>query len=326
MQYFGGRDHIYFGWLMFGIVMMLIMWIGARYADDEQSMDAGSGDSGGERASHSAVPLIVALGLVMLGVTVKPLQKDLGEIGTIMAILLALVVFILILVRRRPGVPGNARPGISDRTIHFHWKPAMVVVATFALLLGTPNYAESIQRGAIRSVHSIDLSTLSCDEAGPWLEHWQPDFGEPDFSVSGTLDCEGEAVAVYVAAFASAAQGKELVSSAHSVVPETWDRVADVSKRESEGGSPVVEIKVNAESYPAFVWYWYEIDGRVASSPLAAKVQQILALIQRRPAGGRAVILATSSDGDADRTRHRLSVVASELVGHGDHLASGSND
>ena len=33
MQYLGGRDHIYFGWLLFGIVMMLILWIGSRFED-----------------------------------------------------------------------------------------------------------------------------------------------------------------------------------------------------------------------------------------------------------------------------------------------------
>ncbi len=37
MQILGGRDHVYFGWLMFGVVMMVIMWVGARYADDQET-------------------------------------------------------------------------------------------------------------------------------------------------------------------------------------------------------------------------------------------------------------------------------------------------
>ena len=84
MQYLGGRDHIYFGWLMFGVVMMLIMWFGARYADEEEPR-ARYVTCRRDRAPRTALPLIGALGLIMLAVTLKPLQKDFGETGAMIA-------------------------------------------------------------------------------------------------------------------------------------------------------------------------------------------------------------------------------------------------
>ena len=43
MQYFAGRDHIYFGWVLFGAVIMLLMWFGMKYADDDFDLDADAG-------------------------------------------------------------------------------------------------------------------------------------------------------------------------------------------------------------------------------------------------------------------------------------------
>jgi len=90
MQYLGGRDHIYFGWLLFGIVMMLIMWLGTRYADYDDVSDESEYRHAISGLARSAVPLISALALIMLAVTIKPLQADFGATGALLVVALAL--------------------------------------------------------------------------------------------------------------------------------------------------------------------------------------------------------------------------------------------
>jgi len=320
MQYLSGRDHVYFGWLLFGIVMMLIMWIAARYADILAGDDTDAGSrSVVATASHTALPVIAALGLIMLAITVKPLQNDLGEIGVMLAAAAALLLFIFMLVRQRSAT-GLEFAQVSSADARLHLGGLAIGIVSLAVLVMAPRVVAGIEEAAAgRVIESDAVPNIACDPVGPWASRWQPDFAQPDVEHALAFDCAGHTVNVYVAAYVSALQGRELISSTHHPVPPRWSRYSSSRIRTAtvKGGpdSDVTEVVVSGGGYDSIVWYWYDVDGYTTTTPLQAKVRQILALAQKRPAGGRVTVIETSVSGDEAGARARLEHVAADLLG-----------
>ncbi len=101
---------------------------------------------------------------------------------------------------------------------------ALTGIATVLILVLTPRFAVSIETRAVEFVDDFDInSVVPCASAGPWKNDWQPQFSNADIERSATFTCDGEPVSVFVAAYASALQGKELISSTHRIVPKKWD-------------------------------------------------------------------------------------------------------
>jgi exosortase A len=318
-EYLGGRDHIYFGWLLFGIVMMSIMWIGARYADEE--MIPTSREHPAEFAatvSHNALPMIIALGLIMLAITVKPLQADFGEVGAMVAAAAALLVFIFQLSRQRSGVIGSTgQAEAAHRPVAL--KDILVGVVALAVLLGTPRLITAVEAGAVHPVNADLLKpVLDCRETGAWKNRWWPTFEGPAVEHAVSFDCGGHAVNVYVAGYESALQGRELISSSHYVVPPGWDRFSRHSKRVTNGDDAlpqdIAEVVNTRPGFESIVWYWYDIDGKTTSSPMKTKILQVLTMLQGRPAGGRVVVLETATGPDEVEARDRLASAAQDLI------------
>lgn len=324
MQYLGGRDHIYFGWLLFGIVMMLIMWIAVRYADEAEVIDAASESTIVARASHTALPMIAALGLIMLAITIKPLQADLGDFGTMLAAAAAILVFVFMLVRS-PWGTGKSSPTVEMKGPGNGIGNVLTAAVTIAVLIMMPRFVEGVEEASLREVAEIDLETVvPCNTSGEWSNHWRPSFQTADIEQALAFDCSGFVVNIFVAGYASALQGKELISSAHHPVPRPWDRYSVTALREvnaAEGQlEEVVEFLVDDGTYAAAIWYWYDIDEHIATNPFHAKFLQVLALAKERPSGGRIIVIETQLNGDPSSARQRLGLVANSLMTNGKSL------
>lgn len=320
MKYLGGRDHIYFGWLMFGVVMMLIMWIGARYADEDESSDIDLSDTMMIRASRSGLPLIAVLGIVMLAVTIKPLQADFGESGVMLIAAAALFGFIYILLRHNHQHHSHVENRSVTGTGTFQISHVLTTLAVVVLLLGTVRFVSAVEHRPISAIEDFDIvSAVPCSLEGPWNNQWQPQFQNPDVHESAAFDCDGKRLGVFVAAYASALQGAELISSSNTIVPTEWDRISSISKYpvplNGDRSFTVGEIQIDSPTRQAIIWYWYEVDGRVSPSPLMTKINQVLAILRGDPAGGRVVVIETSNNGDIEHARARLSAVATSIIG-----------
>lgn len=319
MQYLGGRDHIYFGWLLFGIVIALLMWAGGRYADPYADPEKArpAGNTLPVTRASSTVPLVLALMLVMLAVTVKPLQKDFGEVGAAVAAAAALAAFGYFLGRGNAGRQtfehadaGTAGPVTSN---------ILVLGLLLTFLVGVPWYVQRTEALAVSTLETFEPQTLDgCFETGSWVGQWRPRFQNPDREGAAALDCNGVVVSVYVATYASALQGRELISSANQPAPVAWDRHTDRRTYgiESADGTEfeVVESHVDIPGYRALTWYWYEVDGALATSRLRTKALQVRALLLRRAAGGSVFVLETPVTDGVEKARQHLGVIAEALV------------
>ena len=318
MRVFGGRDHIYFGWILFGVTMVAIMWFGSRYAERDAFFSAQPAPAeGGARPVPRSLP-IAALGLIMLAVTVKPLVSGFGLIGPAVVVAAALLAFSLIVSRAAgDATPASDRPAGSHAPVGL--RDLLVGMSALAILAFTPEIVETAERGAVQTVHTTDLSALvPCTPAGPWSSAWQPRFRNPDSEVAAGFDCDGRTVNVYVAAYATATQGTELISTLHQPVPRAWDRYRSVSRhsvRDARGFvHDVIEVKFDSPVLRTVVWYWYEVDGRVVTRGLTAKLWQIVALLRQKPSGGRVVLLEFPGGQSPMSPGNRLEAVAVALI------------
>jgi EpsI family protein len=331
MRYLGGRDHVYFGWLMFGVVMMSVMWLAARFADEEVDLNAVPENSDANRTPTAVLPLIGGLVLVTLALTANPMQAEFGETGPILAVAAALVALVFLLLRHARK-NGDGRTGSAVTSItRLGWRQLLAVVATVVILIAVPRFAKDIESRASSFAYDIDFESIApCMPVGPWDKQWQPSFEGADVERLATLECSGETVSLYFAAYASALQGSELISSSHEIVPADWDRTSktsDYALRDRTGVvRSVVEVRINRPGYRALVWYWYEIDGRVASDPLEAKLSQLLALVSGRPAGGSVAVIETSATADIGLSRARLESAARAVIGAGTYVSQRETD
>ncbi|MDX1517339.1 MAG: EpsI family protein [Woeseiaceae bacterium] len=324
MRYLGGRDHIYFGWLLFGIVMMLIMWVGARYADKGPSPDADPAGTIVARASHSVLPLVAALGLVMLAITVKPLQADFGETVAMLVVAAALLVFVYLMFRQdRRDLSGEEREVVVP--VRIRAGQLLTAVAAVGILLLAPRFADTVERESAAQITQPDFAGASgCRPAGPWRAPYVPQFQNPAGIEAMNLDCSGHAVGVFTAFYDSALQGAELVSASNSVAPRQWDRFMSTSTIELPTGASVREIEISRRGYEVLIWYWYDVDGRASVGALRTKVNQLLALLQRKPAGGSVVILETGIADGSDAAQARLEEIASNIMQAQQRAAAGT--
>jgi exosortase A len=319
-QYLGGRDHIYFGWALFGIVIMLIMWAGTKYADAEHDVSTDMANDESAVHSRSRLPLIVALGLIMLAVTVKPLHADLGNTG--MYVLVAVVALggVLLTGWRRAGSVIEDLSG-AWMDAGRDWRAVGTGLVTVSLLLSAPVAVEYIEGTTSREIAPPKLESLvTCIDPKPWQNRWAPKMTDPDYQSSMTFVCSGQPVSVYIAGYASTLQGKELISSSNQLLPLNWDRYSEASKvrasTEGERMEEINEVVINGPDYHGLIWYWYQVDGHVATTPLTAKFWQVAVLVLRRPAGGRVVVMETPVIDNVDEARRRLESAASGLLGH----------
>ena len=319
MKYLGGRDHIYFGWLMFGIVMMLIMWIGARFADEDETSDIDLSDTMIIRASRSGLPLIAALSIVMLAVTIKPLQADFGESGVMLIAAAALFGFIYILLHHNHDYRRHVESRSVASTSTFQFRHVLITLAVILVLVATVRFASAVEQRPASAIDELDIvAAVPCSLKGPWSNSWRPQFQNPDVHESAIFDCDGERLGVFVSSYVGALQGAELISSSNHIVPPQWDRISSLSNYSvtAKNGETysIGEFQVNSPNQKAIIWYWYEVDGRVSRSPLITKFNQVFALVRGRPAGGRVIVIETSNNTDIQHARARLEAVATSVM------------
>ena len=332
MRYLAGRDHVYFGWALFAIVIVVILWFASRFEDVKapHSADGGTDELKGSFSVPTQLPLIAALGLVMLAVTIRPLQADFGELGMILVAIGALAVFVFILWTR--ATTDRLQPSGASEPSQLRFAPVSVatIVATVAILAVAPRYAATVQRNTAVFVNGVALEpSLACDNDGPWQGKWSPSFGDAGFSVARAYSCSGTRVGVFVAAFVSARWNRELISSEDRIVP-AGNAIGSRSTFSFPGpaGKPVtvVETEVNLGSDVMVVWRWYQVDQWATASPVGAKVYQLLALLRGGPAGGRVVVITAGADGGLQSARTTLASIANQIIGESSATTSRQPD
>jgi len=317
MRYLGGADHIYFGWVLFGIVIMSIIWVGAKFSDAPLSAETASLPSESISGNLAGLPLVMIMVFAMLVATFSPLQSDSISIAKLVVGLIVFVVAIVLAGRRQRSAGGDDHQ--ADYTLVAGRRRSLGIVAIVALLLVCGPQSISLLRAGAISVASVpDIADIeSCTRQKPWAPGWYPRVRGADVDNASTFSCDDGDVSVFVAGYATALQGKELVSSSNRLTPRKWRRYIKASVFEhippSGERQQVKELVVDAPEYRGLVWYWYEIDSHRATGQFSVKVLQLWALLRGRPAGGHVVLVTTPLVAGVREARQRLEKMSIDL-------------
>jgi len=330
LRYLGGQDHVYFGWAMFAIVIMLLMWIGGRYADHHFHIHAQMTDGDDDETITPSLPLISVLGLIMFAAATNPLQVELGSTGKYL-ILVAVIVGV-VLFEGRTGVPiAASNSGGRLTSTGVKWRSIVTIAAAASFLVVAPQSVRSIENGAEQTVTVPLLENLEdCTTPRAWMNRWSPHMQDPDIEEAVTLTCAGQPLSVYLAGYTSVLQGKELISGANRLLPSSLDRYVKRSGLEFEDIEGKVrrvnEVRIDGPGINSLIWYWYDVDGRWATGDYEVKALQTIALLRMRPAGGHVILIESPVVFDQASTRRRVESVVNDLINSDKVIVSGKGD
>ena len=330
MRYLAGRDHVYFGWLLFGLVIVGLFWVGARFADkNEARANEPSADVVATSQRTELTPLALVLALVMLAMTARPFEKDFG--GYWVMLLPVAGVLLFWAFQRRSRGSGKTVPDSQIQMSPYRKTSAVAILVVTVVVLETGPLLATRPASAVMGTGNLTLFPVAeCGAPIGWSLDWQPRIESPDFSVSGTYQCSAGPVSVFVAGYNKNVQGKELVNDRNRVFPENWHRFAATTTQSFAAGDgrtvEVNEVRVQDGERESLIWYWYGVGDRTAIWPTGVKLLQAYELVVRGRSDGRLYLLQTPLVAESEPGRVRLRAVARELgadnaEGHGEAVS-----
>jgi EpsI family protein len=312
MRVLAGRDHVFFGWLLFSLILFGLMWVGARFADVPESRNPEAPVAEAKNFRGGLLLLATVLAFAMLAVTARDFQSFFSDwiLLSAAAVLLAAV---LLTGLRRSDDPSAAR--IQAKPYHNWWSAAVVCVACGVLGIG-PLLGSRPTRAAVPQYEARSLPPLTeCGMPAPWSPRWQPAVEAPTFVTSGTYGCV-EPVSVFLAAYAESDPSSEIVNS--NMLPSDWRpySTSDQESFENAAGRVVAvnEVQIRRIGDESLVWFWYRIGDRTATSVVGVKLLQALEFVTTGSSGGEVYILETPLAPALESGRQRLRAVASQLA------------
>jgi len=236
MKYLGGKDHIFFGWLLFAVVIFVMMWLASRYA--QQAPDSRDGVIVAESKQANSRNALLLAGMLVAGMLVITIKPMLGEYGfwsslLAIAILLAAAAFMLSILGARGPAASGSDP--NDRGISFaqFGPPAVVILA----MLAGPNLADR----AVAAPNGVQGELViagvpGCQGPNDWREEWRPVMSNAARQAMASFSCGRAELSVFVAAYANPSPNAELISSVNRLYPASWDRYGDRFERQRIGG------------------------------------------------------------------------------------------
>jgi exosortase A len=343
MRFFAGRDHIYFGWLLFGLLVAGIFWVGARFADvdiDTGADDGANADADGGLVPGSEgrpagarwplLPFIISAGLITLAMTSSPLQQDLGNPLILLIPAAGLLLFVLL----RYVSPASTNVSSAGTVVHrgLRAKSIGVICIAMGVLLSGPLLLAWTATEGVSSHPGIALpSTAVCGAPASWSPGWQPSFANASMDLSGTYSCAGAEVNVFVAPFTNRGQAGDMIVSGDRPFPETWRRDATQGFHVvgQSHGRPleVNEVQMRQAGAERLLWYWYEVGGQFTAKPFIAKLLQAAQVIAGNDAQGSIYVLETMLEPSLLESRQRLTQLAPVTAGDvADFLQTSAED
>lgn len=308
MRYLAGRDHVWFGWVLFGVVVIGLFLLGARWADEDEALDAGGSDGSTAGGSRASLPFALVLGLVLLAATAQRFQADLGSSWKMLLPVGAVLIWVLV---RRFGRTPRAVPSTVAASSYGSARSALVVGGAVLLLTAGPILSPNGTGAAPTATARIELPSIAGCSTGSLvsLAEWQQGLPMPDLAGAATYSCSEGAVRIMVAGFRGAGPGKEV----HLLMPTPW-RNSPVTRRalRSSDGREIVLNELQLQG--RIVWYWYRIGDRSALSPVAAKLLLAFETITSEDALSGLYLLETRAEPTPDLARHRLVEAATVLA------------
>lgn len=317
MKYLAGPEHVFFGWLLFGAVLLLLLWVGSRYADPEKALSRDYRPSG-ESSDRRLLAVIAILALLMLAATVKPLRAEFGVIGGVLSAAAPFGVLGLVLwSMHRLSSPSTNRSLSNSAGVRKDVGAICIVSLSTIFLAGTPVLAERLIGSLASSVSGgVSHPSLPCKVMGDWRYSFRPSFTTSDASIAAEVGCAQGNASIYWAGYLTSTQTRELANSENYVVPPEFEEYVVSRSSHRLGGNEdgeVAELVIEKDMRPLRVWYWYTVAERYFASRGMAQWAQLWATLRLRPDGGSITVIALDASDDPEADRKRLMSLFAEL-------------
>ncbi len=288
-----GVDHLIYGWVFFGVVMLLMFWVGSFWREDTTDQPgrvdppprpAAELATDGESPSDSVRP-----------------TKALGE-GALTATVLGL----------DTGTQGGARRHALAAA-----SPALAFIVaglTVALVAAAGPLAarEIAAREARATGVEVTLPTAAAPWSGPTppTEAWSPTFPGSAQILHQTYQRDGVPLQAYAVLYLRERQGEELIAWGNRLYdPKDW-KVFASGRTEvalpSGARLPVEETHYSAGGARRLVWHWYDLAGHRTAVPEVAKLLGAWARLTGNRHGYALVALAADYHGRPEDARALL--------------------
>lgn len=173
---------------------------------------------------------------------------------------------------------------------------ALAIAALVALLSGSIS-ASAMAPGALRTSAArfwpaqsltVDNDTVSAGFSGTPLG---TRYTNADVSLQATYRQGDIPVAVYIAQYLGMPKhGHEVLDYSNRIYAKRW-RV-HARRKKVVDGRPVTQLDLRSGPQQTIVWYWYQVDGRAVTSPVAVKLLQLWERIKGSPLSAAVVCLS----------------------------------
>lgn len=207
--------------------------------------------------------------------------------------------------------------GTSARSLLVGWLAAAALLAIGPLLEAQ---RRDVAAGPQRSVQLPGLA--GCEGPDSWALDWQPEMPSPDVQTTGSYACGSDRVHLYIAAYRTQEQGRELVAEGNAIVPKRVlaQMERGISQFSTADGKVirVSELRTGDPSGQLVVWYWYSVNGAPAYSSLEVKFREAIAAVTAQPvlSAVHVVLVELPATDAAMPNRARIQSVAQEAWAH----------
>lgn len=319
LKYLTGKDHVYFGWIMFGVVVMLITYVGSRYADNpSEHADSTSPTPAGSR--QDILLLIFVSGLVVVSMIARPFRNDIANTLVLISFVSVLMTVIALReVRRADEVRSQEAGGrvLGNPSVSV----VIAIVFAIATLAAGPSAEYFVERrqAMLAEANEPRFTIEDCGNEAAWNRPWRPAFDSPDYEQMAIYDCGGQSTGLYSATYNSSSQGSELISGNHALIPDSWANRAQAGKSQfrNKAGEivEVNELLIDQADYRSLIWYWYDVSGRVSASPSHIKLLQLSRIVQGKASGASIVLLEAILGEDPGDQRLEMASIAARVTG-----------
>lgn len=311
MRYLGGRDHVWFGWLLFGVVVTLLFLFGARWADEPEHETSlgGEDDMTGDAVTgrrHSALPLAFMLTGVMLAATAQRFQATLGSSWKL--VLPAGALLLWILIRKYGGVGAVPKPTDTDRPAAAYGRSrrAAVLLGGLCLLAIGPLVLSAPPRVRVEATTFVEAPVVAeCSRLAAPPAGFHAIALRADFAGLAAYACADRPVNAMLAGYWGTGSEREI----HRLLPKSWLNSPTQTLAGFESATTAVRVR-ELRSPGRLAWYWYTVDGRPVHSALGVKLFEAFDLVRLREPQSRVYMLETMLDGDIAASRERLARAA----------------
>lgn len=215
----------------------------------------------------------------------------------------------------------DSQPFIGECGVSGGAASGALIIVTLVIVMAGPHFSAAVTNRGAPPIADLPLPGLErCQGLYDWTSDETAEFPTADYQKRRMFACGDYQTSIYIASYGEQRQGKELISWANRVWPNSWRRYVDrstISIRTSGGSTNVKQVLVRHPEGWRLIWYWYQVGSTVTSSQNTVKLLEALRALTLQPVESSIVVVSFIGS-----TENRAAELREQLERHADRVMS----